>query len=64
VTDFLADPRNLPLLLGLVFAWLAYRTSPESRYETVEGEQVSTRQAFLAIALVLGGLWLALRFWL
>jgi len=43
----------------VVFGILWYRTSPDSVYETVELEVVSTRRVFLIITLVCVGLFLA-----
>lgn len=47
-------------LVGMVvFGFLWYRTSPESVYETVELEVVSTKKVFLIITLVCFGFFLA-----
>jgi hypothetical protein len=43
------------LALALLFLFLWRRTSPESRYETVELEIVSTKKVFLILAVVLFG---------
>jgi hypothetical protein len=51
---------NLPLLLGLLFTWLWYRTPAGVRYETVELEPVSARRVYLILAMVCIGAWLLL----
>jgi drug/metabolite transporter (DMT)-like permease len=43
------------LALALLFLFLWRRTPPESRYETVELEIVSTRKVFLVLAVVMFG---------
>jgi hypothetical protein len=43
----------LALALLFLFAWR--RTSPASRYETVESEIVSTKAVFLILAVVMFG---------
>ncbi len=40
------------LALALLFLFLWRRTSPDSRYETVELEIVSTKKVFLILAVV------------
>ena len=58
---FLSNPENMPLFLALLFVWLWYRTSPDSTYETVDLDTVSTRRVFLILAV--GGFlfWLVVR---
>lgn len=43
------------LALALLFLFLWRRTSPDSRYETVELEIVSTKKVFLILSLVFFG---------
>lgn len=47
-------------LFGIIlFVYLWYRTSPESKYETVEMETVSTKRVFLVLSGVCFGFFLA-----
>jgi hypothetical protein len=57
---FLSSAENIPLLAAALFAVLWYVTSPDSNYETVEMERISTKRAFGTIGLVCFALWLAL----
>ena len=57
--DGLSVLAKMSLAGMVVFGILWYRTSPESVYETVELEMVSTKKVFLIITLVCFGLFLA-----
>ena len=59
--DFLSSAENIPLFVAALFGVLWYVTSPDSTYETVELERVSTKRVFLYIALICFAFWLALR---
>ena len=60
--EFLSSTENAPLFAAALFAGLWYVTSPNSTYETVNLEQVSTKRVFLYITFICLGAWLALRF--
>ncbi len=59
--EFLSNIENMPLFAALFFVW--HMTSPESTYETVEMETVSTKRVFLVLAITCFAFWLAIRFY-
>ncbi len=61
--EFLSNIENMPLFAALLFVWLWRKTSPESTYETVEMETVSTKKVFLVLAITCLAFWLAIRFY-
>ena len=46
---------TLSLIVAALFLLLGFFTSETARFETVDGDMVSTRQVFLIIALVASG---------
>ena len=60
---FITDIENAPLFIAILFFWLWRNTSPNSTYETVDLVTISTKMAFLQIAVILVILWLVIRFY-
>ncbi|MBN1226248.1 MAG: hypothetical protein JXA79_04605 [Deltaproteobacteria bacterium] len=57
--DNLSIISKISLIATILFGYLCYRTSPDSKYETVEMEKVSTKWVFLVISIVCFGFFLA-----
>jgi len=57
--DNLSIISKISLIATILFGYLCFRTSPDSKYETVEMEKVSTKWVFLVISIVCFGFFLA-----
>lgn len=50
--DAISTITKIALISTIVFGYLWYRTAPQSTYETIEMDTVSTRRVFLILAAV------------